>query len=108
MSVIGKLSVDLTANISKWKSQLSEANKDAEGFKDKVSRSLGTVGESASTISPQLGGVVSSLRGIAEVGGPTAIAITAVGTALVAATGYASKMAAAFDDLQDQTQLSTE
>ena len=108
MSVIGKLSVDLTANISKWKSQLSEANKDAEGFKDKVSRSLGTVGESASTISPQLGGVVSSLRGIAEVGGPVAISITAVGTALVAATGYASKMAAAFDDLQDQTQLSTE
>ena len=108
MSVIGKLSVDLTANISKWKSQLSEANKDAEGFKDKVSRSLGTVGESASTISPQLGGVVSSLRGIAEVGGPVAISITAVGAALVAATGYASKMAAAFDDLQDQTQLSTE
>ena len=108
MSVIGKLSVDLTANISKWKSQLSEANKDAEGFKDKVSRSLGTVGESASTISPQLGGVVSSLRGIAEVGGPVAISITAIGAALVAATGYASKMAAAFDDLQDQTQLSTE
>ena len=108
MSVIGKLSVDLTANISKWKSQLSEANKDAEGFKDKVSRSLDTVGESASTISPQLGGVVSSLRGIAEVGGPVAISITAVGAALVAATGYASKMAAAFDDLQDQTQLSTE
>lgn len=108
MSVIGKLSVDLTANISKWKSQLSEANKDAEGFKDKVSRSLSSVGDSASTISPQLGGVVSSLRGIAEVGGPVAISITAVGAALVAATGYASKMAAAFDDLQDQTQLSTE
>lgn len=108
MSVIGKLAVDLTANISKFKSQLSEASKDAESFKDRVGRSLSTVGDSASTISPQLGGVISSLQGISAVGGPTAIAITAVGTALVAATGYASKMAAAFDDLQDQTQLSTE
>lgn len=108
MSQIGKLSVVLEANTTQWNSKLKEAEKATEGFKDKVSKSLNSVGDAADLISPAAGSAVASLTRLAAVGGPVAIAITAVGAALTAATGYASKMAEAFDDLQDQTQLSTE
>lgn len=108
MSQIGKLSVVLEANTTQWNSKLKEAEKATEGFKDKVSKSLNSVGDAADLISPAAGSAVSSLTRLAAVGGPVAIAVTAVGAALTAATGYASKMAEAFDDLQDQTQLSTE
>ena len=90
MANIGKLSVELSAEISKFKSSLKEAEASATGFKDRVSTSLREASDS-------LGG----LAGIAAIAGG---ALAVAGTQFMAAVNALDKL----NDIADATGSSIE
>lgn len=66
MSVIGKLAVDLTANTTQFKKQLSEASDAATGFKDKVTSQLSSLGLSGLFAGFSAGVFVNELRKVVQ------------------------------------------
>lgn len=84
---IGKLSVELTAEISKFKSKLEEAEKAATGAKDRISASLGNIS--------------NNLSGLA-------LPATLAGTALLAFSKKAIDAADKLDEMSERTGVSVE
>lgn len=66
---IGDLKVIIGAKIDDFKNGIAQAKKEAEGFRDKVSKTFADVGDQISKINPQLGGLVSGFGGLSAAGG---------------------------------------